>query len=113
MEEKVSFSKEDRMVYGVLGYEGNELMAEISGYELRIGFNLRLINSLADAENCANALADVFYEALMEQLIASKPDLMQQVGLNDPILNRDSESGKVSETCLGLPGAHPVLSKDK
>ena len=32
-------------------------------------FNMRLINSLADAEACANALADVFYEALMDQLI--------------------------------------------
>lgn len=30
---------------------------------------MRLINSLADAEACANALTDVFYEALMDQLI--------------------------------------------
>ena len=55
--------------YGALGYDGNELMAVISGYDLEIKFNMRLINSLADAEACANALADVFYEALMDQLI--------------------------------------------
>lgn len=30
---------------------------------------MRVINSLADAENCADALANVFYEALMEELI--------------------------------------------
>ena len=60
------------MRYGALGYDGNELMAAISGYDLEIKFNMRLINSLADAEACANALADVFYELLMEQLIENK-----------------------------------------
>lgn len=73
-EETVTFRKADRMTYGALGYDGNELMALISGYGLEIKFNLRLINSLADAEACANALADVFYEALMEQLIAEKKE---------------------------------------
>lgn len=58
-----------RVTYGALGYDGNELMAFISGYDLEIKFNLRLINSLADAEACADALAHVFYDALMEQLL--------------------------------------------
>lgn len=34
------------MTYGALGYDGNELMAFISGYDLEIKFNLRIINSL-------------------------------------------------------------------
>lgn len=38
------------MNYGVVGYDGNELMAVISGYDLNISFNMKLINSLADAE---------------------------------------------------------------
>ena len=67
--ETITFCTADRMMYGALGYDGNELMAVISGYDLEIKFNMRLINSLADAEACANALADVFYEALMDQLI--------------------------------------------
>ena len=67
--ETITFRTADRMMYGALGYDGNELMAVISGYDLEIKFNMRLINSLADAEACANALADVFYEALMDQLI--------------------------------------------
>jgi hypothetical protein len=63
------------MMYGVLNYDGNELMAAITGYGLDVSFNMRLINSLADAENCANALADVFYRALMEKLLdKNKPD---------------------------------------
>ena len=59
--ETITFRTADRMMYGALGYDGNELMAVISGYDLEIKFNMRLINSLADAEACANALADVFY----------------------------------------------------
>ena len=79
-EEIVSFKKEsDKITYGVLGYEGDELMAVITGYDLQIAFNMRLINSLADAESCANAMADVFFQTLLEQLIAkstlvSQPD---------------------------------------
>ena len=69
MPETITFRTADRMMYGALGYDGNELMAVISGYDLEIKFNMRLINSLADAETCANALADVFYESLMDQLI--------------------------------------------
>lgn len=51
--ETITFHTADRMTYGALGYDGNELMAFISGYDLEIKFNLRIINSLADAEACA------------------------------------------------------------
>lgn len=74
----VSFRKDERMRYGVLGYDGNEMMAAITGYDLDVSFNMRLINSLADAEACADALADVFYQALIEQLIAIKPDIAKE-----------------------------------
>lgn len=97
-EETVTFRKADRMTYGALGYDGNELMALISGYGLEIKFNLRLINSLADAEACANALADVFYEALMEQLIAEKEDFRKPLTPGEAILQqnkrRENEPGK-------------------
>lgn len=73
----VSFDVKDKIIYGVQSYDGNELMAVISGYDLHIAFNMRLINSLSDAENCANALADVFYELLMEELISKKSEITQ------------------------------------
>lgn len=76
-EKTVSFKPSDKMVYGVLNYDGNELMATITGYDLSISFNMRLINSLADAENCADALANVFYEALMEELIQKNPAILK------------------------------------
>ena len=79
MEEIVSFKKDsEKMMYGVLNYDGNELMAAITGYDLNVSFNMRLINTLTDAESCADALADVFYQALMKQLIAQKPDIAKQ-----------------------------------
>ena len=71
-EETVSFKTGDRMTYGAMNYDGTELMAVISGYDLNIAFN-----SLADAEAAANALADVFYEVLMEQLIEEKSHLIK------------------------------------
>ena len=38
--ERVTFRVEDRMTYGVLNYDGNELMAAITGYDLNVVFNM-------------------------------------------------------------------------
>lgn len=76
-EKTVSFKPSEKMVYGVLNYDSNELMATITGYDLSISFNMRLINSLADAENCADALANVFYETLLEELIQKNPAILK------------------------------------
>lgn len=89
--ESITFKKSERMTYGAVNYDGNELMAMISGYDLRIAFNMRVINSLADAEACADALADVFYEALMEQLIAEKSDFLTLPSGPGAILNKREE----------------------
>lgn len=75
--EMVTFRRNDRMTYGAMNYDGTELMAVISGYDLNIAFNMRTINSLGDAEAAANALAEVFYEVLMEQLIEEKSYLIK------------------------------------
>ena len=72
----VTFNTEDRMRYGAMNYDNTELMAVISGYDLNIAFNLKTINSLADAEAAANALADVFYQVLMEQLLKEKAEIV-------------------------------------
>ena len=84
--ETITFRTADRMTYGALGYDGNELMAVISGYALEIRFNMRLINSLADAEACADALAQVFYDTLIEQLINEKRDFVKPPVDNPPTL---------------------------
>ena len=78
-EQLFTFKESDRKQYGVLNYDDNEIMAQITGFDLQVSFNMRLIHSLADVEACTNALADVFYEALLEQLIATNPSIIQQV----------------------------------
>lgn len=85
-EETISFKKDsDKMLYGVQGYDGEQLMAAITGYDLKVAFNMKLINSLADAESCANALADLFYQSLIEQLIEKKSEILQPNIPQDPI----------------------------
>lgn len=84
-DETVTFKVSDKMVYGAQGYDGNDLMAIISGYDLNIAFNMKIINSLADAEACVNALADVFYQVLMEKLIANKSDFIKPPEQKDTI----------------------------
>ena len=59
-EDIITFPVEDIITYGVLGYDGNEFMAAIYGYGLNIAFNMKLINSLADAESMADSMANVF-----------------------------------------------------
>ena len=78
--ETVTFRTADRITYGALGYDGNELMAVISGYDLEIKFNMRLINSLADA------LAQVFYDTLVEQLVQSKAGFIKPPADKAPTL---------------------------
>ena len=58
--ETITFRTADRMTYGAVNYDGNELMAVISGYDLEIKFNMRLINSLADAEMLNSILLLIF-----------------------------------------------------
>ena len=78
LETTVTFKVGDMMTYGVMSEDGNEMLAAITGFGMNIRFNMRLINSLADAEATANAMADVFYQALMEQLLAEKADVVKQ-----------------------------------
>ena len=72
----MTFNTDDRMRYGAMNYDNTELMAVISGYDLNIAFNLKTINSLGDAEAATNALAQVFYELLMQQLLQEKSHII-------------------------------------
>nr|DAE55383.1 MAG TPA: hypothetical protein [Caudoviricetes sp.] len=84
-EKKVTFDTSERMTYGAMNYDGTEMMAVISGYDLNIAFNMRTINSLSDAEAAANALSQVFYELLMEQLLEEKSYLVKPPPEKTPI----------------------------
>lgn len=92
--EPVTFKKDELTTYGVLYYDGNEMMCAITGYDLNIAFNMRLINSIADAESCADALADVFYQALMEQLIEQKAGFIKPNMDDETILNKETPTAE-------------------
>lgn len=77
LEKTVTFKVGEMMTYGVMSQDGNELLAAITGFGMNIRFNMRLINSLADAEAIADSMADVFYQALMEQLLAEKANVLK------------------------------------
>ena len=74
----ITFREDELIAYGVQGYDSEEFLAVISGYGLSINFNMRLINSIADAEKMANGMADIFFKALMDQLIAQNKDFSKQ-----------------------------------
>ena len=93
LEKTVTFKVGDMMTYGVMSEDGNELLATITGFGLEIRFNMRLINSLADAEATANAMADVFYQALMEQLLAEKAEVVKQAAPKRLFLAKENLSG--------------------
>lgn len=77
-ETQLSFqSVSDRVTYGVQTPDGTDMMAMISGYDLKIIFNLSRINTIEDAEAMANALADVFYQNLMAQLLEENKSLSE------------------------------------
>lgn len=70
MEEKVTFNAHsDLIVYGVTSEDENEMIAEISGYGIRIKFNMDRINSLDDAEYACQAMSNVFFKALFETIL--------------------------------------------
>jgi hypothetical protein len=75
--ETVTFRSSDLVTYGVQGYDGDEFLATITGYGLSIRFNMRLINSIADAEKMANGIADIFFKELMDQLIEINREIIK------------------------------------
>ena len=78
--ETITFRTADRMTYGALGYDGNELMAFISGYDLEIKFNLRLINSLADAELNNTKKIECLHQPAAHQLASGCGGVCRCVG---------------------------------
>lgn len=70
MEEQITFNAHsDLMVYGVSTEEGEEMIAEISGYGIKTRFNMDRINSIDDAEYACQAMSNVFFKALFETML--------------------------------------------
>jgi len=59
----------DLSIIGVVHPKTQESMAEITGYNLDVKFNMALINTPEDIDNVAQGLADAFKEMLLDNLI--------------------------------------------
>lgn len=78
IEEQVTFkAHSDKMCYGVSG-DNEEMLVEISGYDLNTRFNLDKINSLEDAENACAALSNVFFQGFMRAIAYREPEEQKQ-----------------------------------
>lgn len=72
-EPTVSFkSISDVVALQVKNPEIEEPLAEISGYDLRVSFNLKYIKNLEDVESASAAFAGLFRQMMLEELLGNK-----------------------------------------
>lgn len=72
-EPKVIFrAMSDRDVMRIYSEETGQTLAEISGYNLAINFNMQLINSIQDIEAVLSGLTELFRDSIMRQMLKDK-----------------------------------------
>lgn len=62
----------DKTTYHIGNRETNQIVAEISGYDLKIGFNLEYIKTLEDVEVTCDGITQMFRNILLDILLADK-----------------------------------------
>lgn len=62
----------DRDVLRIYREDTEQTLAEISGYDLAISFNLKFINSVQDVEAVLEGLSELFRDAIMKQMLEDK-----------------------------------------
>lgn len=62
----------DRTIYHVKSERNNEVMVEISGYDLNIAFNMEYINCIEDIEAAVDGIGQLFREIITEKLLEHK-----------------------------------------
>lgn len=62
----------DRTVLHILSEKNNEVMIEISGYDLQINFNFEYLKSIQDIEAACDGVSQLFREIITEKLLEHK-----------------------------------------
>ena len=65
----------ERGIYEVRSEKVDQPIFEISGYGLKVNFNMQYLNSLEDIENCLEGIKELFRDIILEQLIENKKRL--------------------------------------
>lgn len=72
-EPKVVFrAMSDRDVLRIYNEETDQTLAEVSGYDLEINFNMQFINSIQDVEAALEGIKELFRQSLMKQMLGDK-----------------------------------------
>ena len=75
-EQMVSFRMlSDRSIMEVRSEKANVTVAEISGYDLQIKYNMQYINSVEDIENLLEGMKMLFRKMLISQIMDNKKQL--------------------------------------
>ena len=56
----------DHDILNVVSEENGEVLIQISGYGLQMGFNMQYLRSVQDIEAAVTGIADLFCELIME-----------------------------------------------
>lgn len=56
----------DHDILNVVSEENGEVLIQISGYGLQMGFNMQYLRSVQDIEAAVTGIADLFREQIME-----------------------------------------------
>lgn len=62
----------DRDALTVKNADNEEILIEISGYDLQVNFNMEYLNSIQDVEAAVNGIGDLFRQIIMEKLLEHK-----------------------------------------
>ena len=59
----------DKKVMNIVNADINEVLVEISGYDLQITFNMQYLKSVEDIEAACSGIADLFRDTITEKLL--------------------------------------------
>lgn len=59
----------DKKVMNIVNADINEVLVEISGYDLQINFNMQYLKSVEDIEAACSGIADLFRDTITEKLL--------------------------------------------
>lgn len=62
----------DRSQFLIRNAETENVLIEISGYDLQINFNMEYINSVEDVEIAVGGIGDLFRKIILERLLEYK-----------------------------------------
>lgn len=62
----------DRIVREIINEEINQVLVHISGYDLKINFNMQYLNTIADIEAACDGISQLFREIITERLLEAQ-----------------------------------------